>query len=240
MDTTNWGKAVSEWKEQGWIITGLSADNENWLQIVSTDKTNPAEISMGFYDNHYYIQAKYDNDPDFSKALKWDNGGRRSYGCWWEYLPEPFFNIPSGNLYETFVHSKSLQEHVIQRVKYLLEIIKMHHCTTLWKNALGKQDKWHIWVWYWKYLACEWQTEKEGKVYVDIFPKEDEENKVVFKLSNRNKNMDLLKQTLTRIGYQDRIKDIQEDDCYIFINTASFDANEIADKARDLIKRISG
>lgn len=52
--------------------------------------------------------------------------------------------------------------------------------------------------------------------------------------------MDLLKQTLTRIGYQDRIKDIQEDDCYIFINTASFDANEIADKARDLIKRISG
>ena len=90
------------------------------------------------------------------------------------------------------------------------------------------------------YLACEWQTEKEGKVYVDIFPKEDEENKVVFKLSNRNKNMDLLKQTLTRIGYQDRIKDIQDDDCYVFINTASFDANEIADKARDLIKRISG
>ena len=94
--------------------------------------------------------------------------------------------------------------------------------------------------WYWKYLACEWQTEKEGKVYVDIFPKEDEENKVVFKLSNRNKDMDLLKQTLTRIGYQDRIKDIQEDECYIFINTASFDANEIADKSRDLIKRISG
>ena len=69
---------------------------------------------------------------------------------------------------------------------------------------------------------------------------EDEENKVVFKLSNRNKDMDLLKQTLTRIGYQDRIKDIQEDECYIFINTASFDANEIADKSRDLIKRISG
>ena len=116
----------------------------------------------------------------------------------------------------------------------------MHHRTTLWKNALGEQEKWHIWVWYWKCLACEWQTEKEGKVYVDIFPKEDEENKVVFKLSNRNKDIDLLKQTLIRIGYQDRIKDIQEDDCYIFINTASFDANEIADKARDLIKRISG
>ena len=239
-DISNWKKAISEWKEQGWIVTGLSTDKENWLQIRPTDENNPSEISMGFYDNHYYIQAKYDNDPDFSKALKWDNGGRRSYGCWWEYLPEPFFNIQSGNLYETFVHSKSLQEHVIERVNYLLEIIKTHHRTTLWKNALGKQNKWHIWVWYWKYLACEWQTEKEGKVYVDIFPKEDEENKVVFKLSNRNKDMDLLKQTLTRIGYQDRIKDIQEDECYIFINTASFDANEIADKSRDLIKRISG
>ena len=97
-------------------------------------------------------------------------------------------------------------------------------------------------MWYWKCLACEWQTEKEGKVYVDIFPKENEENKVVFKLSNRNKDMDLLKQTLIRIGYQDRIKDIQiqEDDCWIFINTASFDANEIASKARDMIQRISG
>ena len=240
LDMTNWEKALSEWKEQGWIVTGLSTDKEDWLQIVPTDKTNPAEISMGFYDNHYYIQAKYDNDSDFSKALKWDNGGRRSYGCWWEYLPEPFFNIPSGSLYDTFVHNKSLQDHIIERIKYLLGIVEMHHRTTLWKNALGEQNKWHIWVWYWKYLACEWQTEKEGKVYVDIFPKEDEENKVVFKLSNRNKDMDLLKQTLTRIEYQDRIKDIQEDDCCIYINTASFDANEIASKARDLIQRISG
>ncbi len=240
VDITNWEKAVSEWKEQGWTVTGLSGDKEDWLQVVPTDKNNPAEISMGFYDNHYYIQAKYGNDSDFSKALKWDNGGRRSYGCWWEYLPEPFFNIPSGSLYETFVRNKALQEHVIQRIKYLFSIVEMHHRTTLWKNALGEHDKWHIWVWYWKYLACEWQTEKEGKVYVDIFPKEDEENKVVFKLSNRNKDMDMLKQTLIRIGCQDRIKDIQEDECYIYINTASFDANEIANVARDLIRRISG
>lgn len=240
LDTTDWEKVITEWKEHGWAVTGLSADKENWLQIVSTDESNPAEISMGFYDNHYYIQAKYGNDSDFSKALKWDNGGRRSYGCWWEYLPEPFFNISSGSLYETFVHSKPLQDHVINRIKYLLDIIEMHHRTTLWKNALGKQDKWYIWVWYWKCLACEWQTEKEGKVYIDIFPKEDEENKVVFKLSNRNKDINLLKQTLTRIGYQDRIKDIPEDDCYIYIDTASFNANEIADKARDLIQKISG
>lgn len=239
-DITNWRKAVLEWEEQRWSVTGLSADKEDRLQIRPADENNPTEISMGFYDNHYYIQAKYGNDSDFSKALKWDNGGRRSYGCWWEYLPEPFFNIPSGSLYETFVRNKSLQEHVIQRINYLMKIAKMHHRTTLWKNALGEQDKWHIWVWYWKYLACEWQTEKEGKVYVDIFPKENEEGKVVFKLSNRNKDLDLLKQTLTRIGYQNRIKDIQEDDCYIYIDTTSFDTKEIADKARDLIKRISG
>ena len=236
LDTTNWEKAVSEWKEQGWTVTGLSADKEDWLQIISTDKTNPAEISMGFYDNHYYIQAKYDNDSDFSKALKWDNGGRRSYGCWWEYLPEPFFNIPSGSLYETFVRNKTLQDHVIKRIKYLLDIVEMHHRTTLWKNALGEQDKWYIWVWYWKCLACEWQTEKEGKVYVDIFPKED---KIVFKLSNRNKDINLLKQTLIRIGYQDRIKDIQEQDCCIYIDTVSFDT-EVAGKARELIQKISG
>ncbi len=46
------------------------------LQITRNDG-NPGMIDMGFYDNHYYIQARYEGDWNFSKCLKWDNGGRR-------------------------------------------------------------------------------------------------------------------------------------------------------------------
>lgn len=56
------------------------------LQITRNDG-NPGMIDMGFYDNHYYIQARYEGDWNFSKCLKWDNGGRRQREFWWEYPP---------------------------------------------------------------------------------------------------------------------------------------------------------
>lgn len=237
-DTDLWDKAVAAWEHE-WMVNGLTPDNGNSLTIKPRDEDNPAEISMGFYDNHYYIQAAYRADADFSKALKWDNGGRRSYGAWWEYLPGEFYDIPSGKLYETFASSKALQEHVIKRVNYLMEIIRLHHRTSLWKKALGQQDQWHVFVWYWKCLACEWQTEKEGKVYFDIMAKDGDERKAVFWLGNRSKDAGLLKQTLARIGCQDKVNDIN-DDCCVNIGEVTAEAGMIAEMAREWTRKISG
>lgn len=238
-DTSVWDKAVTLWKEQGWIVEGLGSENENELTIRHTDNDNPGKISMGFYDNHYYIQAEYENDVDFSKALKWEKGGRRSRGAWWDFLPEPYFDIPEGKLFETLSSSSQLQNLLIERINYLQGIILVHHRTALWKNAIGKQDNWNLFIWYWKCLACEWQTEEEGNVYFDILPKGDGANIVEFQLGNRVRSIDMLKQTLIRIGCQDKIENIEED-CWVRIDTASFDASEIAEKAKSLMLRISG
>ena len=67
-----WEQAVKKWQGAGWIVKSLESE-ECPLQITRNDG-NPGMIDMGFYDNHYYIQARYEGDWNFSKCLKWDNG----------------------------------------------------------------------------------------------------------------------------------------------------------------------
>lgn len=160
-------------------------------------------------------------------------------GSWWEYLPGKFYEIPEGKLHDTFKSSPMLQQHIIERVNYLEGIIQKHHRTTVWKNAVGEHSGWHLFVWYWNCLACERQSEEEGKVYFDIIPKADDAGKTVFKLGNRSKDVELLKQTLVRIGSQDRIKDINAENCTVDFCTTSFDVEEVAAAAKELIRKLS-
>lgn len=238
-DTSLWEKAVADWRKDGWNTEGLDGSDNNTLTIKPADKSNPGYIDMGFYDNHYYIEATYGDDTDFAKPLKWDNGGRRMRGSWWEYLPGKFYEIPEGKLHDTFKSSPMLQQHIIERVNYLEGIIQKHHRTTVWKNAVGEHSGWHLFVWYWNCLACERQSEEEGKVYFDIIPKADDAGKTVFKLGNRSKDVELLKQTLVRIGSQDRIKDINAENCTVDFCTTSFDVEEVAAAAKELIRKLS-
>lgn len=80
-----WEQAVKKWQDAGWIVKSMESEDCP-LQITRNDG-NPGMIDMGFYDNHYYIQARYEGDWNFSKCLKWDNGGRRQREFWWEYPP---------------------------------------------------------------------------------------------------------------------------------------------------------
>lgn len=73
------------------------------LQITRKDG-NLGMIDMGFYDNHYYIQARYEGDWNFSKCLKWDNGGRRQREMWWEY-PTLSMDVPKGGFIDKFKSS---------------------------------------------------------------------------------------------------------------------------------------
>lgn len=75
-----WEQAVKKWQDAGWIVKSMESEDCP-LQITRNDG-NPGMIDMGFYDNHYYIQARYEGDWNFSKCLKWDNGGRRQREFW--------------------------------------------------------------------------------------------------------------------------------------------------------------
>ena len=60
-----WEQAVKKWQDKGWIVKALESEDCP-LQITRNDG-NPGMIDMGFYDNHYYIQARYEGDWNFSK-----------------------------------------------------------------------------------------------------------------------------------------------------------------------------
>ena len=64
-----WEQAVKKWQDAGWIVKSMESEDCP-LQITRNDG-NPGMIDMGFYDNHYYIQARYEGDWNFSKCLKW-------------------------------------------------------------------------------------------------------------------------------------------------------------------------
>lgn len=227
-DTSIWDNAVKDWQDKGWIVKSM--ENEDCpLQITRKDG-NLGMIDMGFYDNHYYIQARYEGDWNFSKCLKWDNGGRRQREMWWEY-PTLSMDVPKGGFIDKFKSSPELQQQIIKRVKYLQDIILKTHRTHLWMQAVGEPKNWNLFTWYWTTLACESQSEEEGKIYMDTLPV-DGKDAVAIQLGNRANSVEQLKDTLTHIGLSDRFGEIQEDGCFITLE-------EVASlKPEDVGKRI--
>lgn len=226
-DTSIWDNAVKDWQDKGWIVKSMESEDCP-LQITRKDG-NLGMIDMGFYDNHYYIQARYEGDWNFSKCLKWDNGGRRQREMWWEY-PTLSMEVPKGGFIDKFKSSPELQQQIIKRVKYLQDIILKTHRTHLWMQAVGEPKNWNLFTWYWTTLACESQSEEEGKIYMDTLPV-DGKDAVAIQLGNRANSVEQLKDTLTHIGLSDRFEEI-EDDCFITLE-------EVASlKPEDVGKRI--
>lgn len=244
-----WESALTRWDNSGWSMQ----INDNWsgercFVMKSRTNGNPGVISLGFYKEHYYIQASYGQDSDFSKALKWSNGGYRSYGSWWKFLPAQYDDIKEGNLGQALGQDPGLQKFIVDRIEYLQNVIQANHRTTLWKKAVDEAlasqgnagaaalNHWTTRIWYWKTLVCESTGDDEGNLYFDILPSDDQH--VVFKFSNRDKNPDLLKKTLVRIEMKDKIGGMK--DCIADICTSSNDANDVAAKLSETLKKIQG
>ncbi len=105
-------------------------------------------------------------------------------------------------------------------------------------KAVGKQKDWYLFTWYWSTLACEYQNDAEGKIYMDTMPIDGKESAII-QLGNRANDRELLKQTLNRIGLADRISEIQED-CFINLEeTGSLDPKVVGHKLQHWIKLIS-
>ena len=219
-NTYAWDMAVKTWqdKDKCWLIKAM--ESEDCPLLITRNDGNPGMIDMGFYDNHYFIQARYEGDWNFSKCLKWDNGGRRQREMWWEY-PTLSMDVPKGGFIDKFKSSPELQQQIIKRVKYLQDIILKTHRTHLWMQAVGEPKNWNLFTWYWTTLACESQSEEEGKIYMDTLPV-DGKDAVAIQLGNRANSVEQLKDTLTHIGLSDRLGEIQEDGCFITLEEVAF------------------
>lgn len=235
-DTAAWDKAVKEWQNNGWEVKAL--ESEDCPLLITRNDGNPGRINMGFYRNHYYIQAGYVDDNNFSKCLKWDNGGNRQGDLWYEFPPLSM-DVPKGDFIDKFKSSTELQQYIIKRVNYLMEVILKEHRTISWMKAVGEPKDWHLFTWYWATLACEYQNNDEGKVYMDIKPDEKDNSKILVKLGNRANDVGLLKRTLTRIGYEAKIKDIDtKENCYVTIVAIDSPKPNTEDEAKLVAKEL--
>lgn len=240
-DTSVWNKAVKEWQDKGWEVKTL--ESEDCPLLITRKDGNPGKINMGFYNGHYYLQAGYEGDINFSKCLKWDNGGKRQNDMWYEFPPLSM-DVPKGGFIDKFKSATDLQEYIIKRVNYLMGIIQKEHRTISWMKAIGDPKDWHLFTWYWSTLACEYQNDDEGKVYMDTMPDENDNSKILIKLGNRANDVELLKRTLKCIGYADKVNDIDTpENCYVTIaiidspkpNTED-EANMVAEKLNKLTR----
>ena len=234
-DTSIWDEAVSKWGKEGWHVEGMS-DQFDGFEMTNT-KGNPGVVYVGFWNGKCYIKATYDGDPDFSKPLKWEKGGRRNYGQWWQYLAEPYCNIAEGKFVETFRSDKELQQYIINNVEQLKDIINRYHRTATWKNGVGSYDKWKIFIWYWDMLACELPSDEEGTPYMDII-EDGKSGNVLIQLANRKEDNDLLRKTLKRIGCQD--KEIGTNGYAILEVVRSTDAIAVSERVKYWIEKING
>lgn len=139
---------------------------------------------------------------------------------------------------QKFESSLELRKYIIDKVEYLQSVIMKNDLTTRWMKAVGKQKDWYLFTWYWSTLACEYQNDAEGKIYMDTMPIEGKESAII-QLGNRANDRELLKQTLNGIGLADRISEIQED-CFINLEeTGSLDPKVVGNKLQHWIKLIS-
>lgn len=234
-DTALWDKALSEWEEEGWRVEGMTDQYDGFR--MTDNNGNTGVIGVGFWQGKYYIQATYESDPDFSKPLKWEKGGRRSHGQWWQYLAEPYCSIAEGHFSEAFKSDRDMQQYIIDNVNQLKDIIKRHHRTASWKKAVGSHEHWETFIWYWDMLACQMYSDGERTLYMDIFEDGNSGN-VLIHFANRNGDLDMLKNALKRMGCQDR--DINDDGYVVLEKVPSTDAGTVSERVRFWIEKMNG
>ena len=231
-----WGISSDEWKQKGWALT-MPDGKFDGIKIENS-QGNPGVIDIGFEKGHYYIAARYEGDSDFSKALKWENGGYRSYGIWWNYLPEPYYTkILEGEFGRYFTKDKDLRRYLTDYIGYLIDILDRHHRTALWKQKLltkgPDSSHWKIFIWYWDVLACEYDYEADGVPYIETFEKNE---KVSVLLSNRWKDREKLCGTLKRIQCLDKV--IDAEGCVVLEEIDAIDADTVSSHIKQWIEKL--
>lgn len=238
-DNKLWLEAKEKWVAAGWEVQ----ENEDSLKIRRNQ--NPGCIDVACENGRYYIQAQYESDRDFAKALKWEKGGARSYGVWWMYLP---FDISEGSLQNYLDCDVKFQVYLTSFVDYLQDVIVKHHRTSIWKKAVGDRlgetasKGWRIFIWYWETLALESCSIAGGRVYMDISSDPDS-GEVSIVLSNRENNKDKLVQLLQKTGLGSTSAISIKNGQYVFLivlDCGPDASDKIAAEVSDLLVRISG
>ena len=199
---TLWNTAVEKWQESNeWdIIT----DGET----IRLHRVNQPEIHVlfGFWENHYYIQAKYYRFVNFSQALKWKYKGRRTYETWWKHIEDnSFYCLSSGEFWEKFSSDTNMQSILIEWFdKLIKEITDFDIPANRWDELMRHIDRkecehngWEFWIYNANCIVCDSHLSAIGNPFIDTY---NDNGKIVVRLGNRDKNIEMQKKIVANLG----------------------------------------
>lgn len=211
-------------------------------------------IEVGFWEDHYYIQAEYEGFSDFAKALKRKYGGRRSYGTWWCHITENgFYEIKQGEMLSNLTQNESMQKSMSNWIDILIKDIDSFAPYANWWQALKKEGtidnyskNWSYWIWAeedtneFKRLVCDFDNAEFGWPFLDTY-KIKEENRIVVVLWNREDKEEyttqLLEQLKGKISSTEKIEGHRRVLCSLSINDS--DNQKVAKEINRIIECIN-
>lgn len=217
---------INTWKKEGWIFNGLT---------LSCSNGNPGSIKVSTDGNRWFFIATYLDDPDFSNPLCKEMGGTCYDGKWWKCLPEQYNNLPEGYLISNFYTDKDLQKLIIDTFDQIRTILERHNRTYQWKTKTGSHEGWSFFIWQWDVLACQKHSSLEGNPFMDVIYDESSQ-KAIITFSNRNKDINLVKQKLKQMGCSE--KPLNSEGRVLLDEIASPSADAVAEKINYWIQKL--
>ena len=151
------------------------------------------------------------NQSEFSRPMKWEFGGTRSYGAWSVPLNSKGIGITSpiepSKLY-TCLMSEKVKPKLLEKMDLIVDNLVKHNRTVEWIQALKNEGlnekKWGAEAWYWDEMVCTALQDdpKFGKFRIGVKVNE-EDKKIILILENTEFSHNKLVEALNCIKHID-------------------------------------
>lgn len=239
VDLTLWNDAIARWKLSGWE----NIPNEyNAVRVTNKEKYGDnVSIEFGWYEGHYYVQARYADETDFAKEMKRYYGGRRSYGTWWTNYKDAYYNMPNGSFDNMLKTDAGFQKYIIGWIDAIIPKIDMYSLrlsiAESLKPLLGSDE---IGVYQWNSIVINLSDKLDGQPYLSIAYKEKDNPAGGWQIlwGSYDNYMDDLKKEASKAGIELNDSMLNEDMCYVLENTGDIPDAEIVSKIHGLVARL--
>ena len=212
----------------------------------------------------YSIFANYGKDgvnqSEFSRPMKWEFGGTRSYGAWSVPLNSKGIGITSpiepSKLY-TCLMSGEVNSILLEKMKLIVDHLEKHNRSVEWMLALINkglnEEKWGVEVWYWDDLVCTALQDhpRFGKFRMgvkandeDIINKEDKKMELI--LENTEYDHDKLVEALNHLKVLKKLKIedhlqkvVEKKEKTLVVKVDIKDINELTNEIAETVKVIT-
>ncbi|MCR5193557.1 MAG: hypothetical protein K6D59_09665 [Bacteroidales bacterium] len=197
-----WQQAVKRWTEKDKWKMSVNGETICLHRPGNTE----IHVQFGFWEEHYYIEAKYHKFSDFSQELKWKYKGRKTYETWWKHIDDITFNdLKEGEFWNKFKDNEIMQNTLVKWFDTLVDFIekfdvpvkRFEKLTELVDINNYRNKGWRFWIFDAKTVVCDSNYKDEGEPFIDTYTDGD---KIVVVLYNRADDLEKQKQILGRIG----------------------------------------